>query len=164
MCQYERYRHFVYALDLKTLNEEAAALEMFPFQLQCAILQSRTTFPTSHRGSTLRVGRCVGKGVAYAKIGEVQRRHARDKQLNKNVFDVWTQRNHKQMEQKSSNGTWLSLNRKVPTAGCTQCDTNKKEKRQRMTSEIKEHVLGRSANLSKLVALVHHQTYSSKKK
>lgn len=32
-----------------------------------------------------------------------------------------------------------------------------------MTSEIIEHLLGRSDNLCKGGALVHHQTYSSKK-
>lgn len=37
------------------------------------------------------------------------------------------------------------------------------QKNQRMTSEIIEHLLGRSDNLCKGGALVHHQTYSSKK-
>lgn len=68
----------------------------------------RPRFPWANRGRHLRV--VCKKGQAYDKIGEVQRRHAQDKKGEQKCFQLLDSKESKQMEQKSSYGTWLSLN------------------------------------------------------
>jgi len=61
----------------------------------------------------------------------------RTKRVNKYAFNVSTQRNQKQMEQKSSYRTWLSLNRKCQQRDILNATPKKEEeKRYKTTNDI----------------------------